>query len=86
MAILLVFCELLVYYSQRSLLLVLITHLPLDGRGYASAAVAALTQAELNDGREFVVLNVTDGNPAARIYQRLGYRLIGSRDCFLIDT
>ena len=54
-------------------------------RGYASAGVAELSQAELNNGREFVVLNVTDGNPAARLYQRLGYRLIGSRDCFLID-
>ncbi len=54
-------------------------------RGYASAAVAALSQAELRDGREFVVLNVTDGNPAVRLYKRLGYRLVGSRDCFLLD-
>lgn len=54
-------------------------------RGYASAAVAALSHAKLSNGREFVVLNVTDGNPAERLYQRLGYRLIGSRDCFLMD-
>lgn len=51
-------------------------------RGYASAAVAALSDAELSSGRNFVVLNVTDGNPAARLYRRLGYRLIGSSDCF----
>lgn len=55
------------------------------GRGYASAAVAELSQTELNKGREFVVLFVIDGSPSARLYQRLGYRLIGSRDCFLID-
>lgn len=54
-------------------------------RGYTSAAVAALSHARLSNGSEFVVLNVTDGNPAEGIYQRLGYRLIGSRDCFLID-
>lgn len=53
-------------------------------RGYASTAVAALSDAELRNGRSFVVLNVTDGNPAARLYQRLGYRLIGSSDCFQI--
>jgi len=55
------------------------------GRGYASAAVAALSHAELSNGREFVVLNVADGNPAARLYQRLGFRLIGSSDCLSMD-
>ena len=54
-------------------------------RGYTSAAVAALSHAKLCNGSEFVVLNVTDGNPAEGLYQRLGYRLIGSRDCFLMD-
>ena len=53
-------------------------------RGYASAGVAALSDAELSNGRRFVVLNVTEGNPAARLYQRLGFRLIGSSDCFQI--
>lgn len=55
------------------------------GRGYASAAVAALSQAKLSNGREFVVLNVVEGNPAERLYQRLGYRRIGSNDCFVMD-
>ena len=55
------------------------------GNGYASAAVAALSHAKLSNGRDFVVLNVTNGNPAEGLYQRLGYRLIGSSDCFLMD-
>ncbi len=55
------------------------------GCGYASAAVAALSHAKLRNGRDFVVLNVTDGNPAEELYQRLGYRLIGSSDCFLME-
>jgi len=55
------------------------------GCGYASAAVAALSHAKLSNSRDFVVLNVTDGSPAEGLYQRLGYRLIGSRDCFLMD-
>ncbi len=55
------------------------------GSGYASAAVAALSHAKLGNGRDFVVLNVTDGNPAEELYQRLGYRLIGSSDCFLLQ-
>lgn len=55
------------------------------GYGYASTAVAALSHAKLSNGRDFVVLNVTDANPAQALYQRLGYRLIGSSDCFLMD-
>lgn len=56
------------------------------GSGYASAAVAALSHAKLSNGMDFVVLNVTDGNPAEELYQRLGYRLIGSSDCFLLNN
>ena len=56
------------------------------GSGYASAAVAALSHAKLSNGRDFVVLNVTDGNPAEDLYRRLGYRLIGSSDCFLLHN
>ena len=55
------------------------------GSGYASAAVAALSHAKLSNGRDFVVLSVTDGNPMEKLYQRLGYRLIGSSDCFSIN-
>lgn len=55
------------------------------GNGYASAAVAALSDAKLSNGRDFVVLSVTDGNRTEKLYQRLGYRLIGSSDCFLMN-
>ena len=55
-------------------------------RGYASAAVAQVGQTALTNGRKFVVLNVIEGRPAVRIYQQLGYRLIGSKDCYLIDN
>lgn len=55
------------------------------GNGYASAAVAALSNAKLSNGRDFVVLSVTDGNPMEKHYQRLGYRLIGSSDCFSMN-
>lgn len=55
------------------------------GSGYASAAVAALSDAKLSNGRDFVVLSVTDGNPTEKLYQRLGYRLIGSSDCFSMN-
>lgn len=54
-------------------------------RGYASAAVATVSEAQLSNGREFIVLSVIDGQPAERIYQRLGFRLIGSRDCYVMD-
>lgn len=52
------------------------------GRGYASAAVAALSRTELSNGRDFVVLSVTAGNPAEALYRKLGFRLVGSSDCF----
>lgn len=54
-------------------------------RGYASAAVATVSEAQLSSGREFIVLSVIDGHPAERIYQRLGFRLLGSRDCYEMD-
>ena len=55
------------------------------GNGYASAAIAALSHAQLRNGMDFVVLAVTAGNPAEQLYQQLGFRLIGSSDCFSID-
>ena len=55
------------------------------GNGYASAAVAALSHAQLSNGMDFVVLAVTADNPAEELYQQLGFRLVGSSDCFLMD-
>lgn len=55
------------------------------GSGYASAAVAALSHAQLRNGIDFVVLAVTAGNPAEQLYQQLGFRLVGSSDCFSMD-
>jgi predicted GNAT family acetyltransferase len=45
------------------------------GRGYASAAVAALSQAILDGGAEFCVLFTDLANPTSNhIYQAVGYR------------
>jgi len=50
----------------------------LRGRGYASACVAALSQAQLDAGREFCTLFADVENPISnKIYQRIGYRPIG---------
>lgn len=50
----------------------------LRGRGYASACVAALSQAQLDAGRAFCTLFADVTNPVSnRIYQRTGYRPIG---------
>lgn len=46
-------------------------------RGYASAAVAELTQRLLHDGRAFCTLFTDLSNPTSnKIYQRIGYRPI----------
>ena len=45
------------------------------GRGYASACVAALSQAQLDAGRQFCFLYTDLANPTSNaIYQRIGYR------------
>ena len=47
-------------------------------RGYASAAVAALSQLLLDQGRRFCFLHTDLANPTPnRIYQRIGYRPVG---------
>jgi hypothetical protein len=44
------------------------------GKGYASACVAALSQAMLNSGRKFCCLFADLSNPISnRVYQRIGY-------------
>ena len=46
----------------------------LRGRGYASACVAAVTQAELDGGRRFCFLFTDLANPTSnKIYQAIGY-------------
>ncbi len=50
----------------------------LRGRGYASACVAALSQAQLDAGKQFCTLFADVANPISnRIYQRIGYRPVG---------
>jgi uncharacterized protein len=45
------------------------------GRGYASAAVAEVSQRALDDGRHFCFLYTDLANPTSNaIYQRIGYR------------
>ena len=45
------------------------------GRGYASACVAALSQAILDGGADYCTLFTDLANPTSnRIYQRLGYQ------------
>jgi GNAT superfamily N-acetyltransferase len=52
----------------------------LRGRGYASAATAAVTQRALDAGAEDVLLYTDVTNPVANsIYQRLGYRPVEDR-------
>lgn len=51
---------------------------PLRGRGYASSLVAELTQALLDQGREFVFLHTDLANPTSNaLYLRLGYERVG---------
>jgi predicted GNAT family acetyltransferase len=50
------------------------------GHGYASACVAALSQALLADGNQFCTLYTDRSNPTSnKIYQQIGYRPIA--DC-----
>ena len=48
---------------------------PDRGQGYASALVAAVSQAQLDAGRRFCFLYTDLANPTSnRIYQAIGYR------------
>ena len=52
-------------------------------RGYASAAVAALSQAMLDAGRRHCFLFTDLGNPTTnRIYQTIGYRPVADADSY----
>ena len=55
----------------------------LRGRGYASALVAAVSQAELDAGRRFCFLFTDRANPTANhIYQAIGYEPIRDVDAY----
>ena len=54
------------------------------GRGYASTAVAAVSQLLLDQGSEYVVLTAGLGEPVARIYKRIGFQAVGNRRSYTI--
>jgi predicted GNAT family acetyltransferase len=51
----------------------------LRGRGYATACVAALSQALLDGGARYCFLNADDSNPVPnRVYERVGFSYAGN--------
>jgi predicted GNAT family acetyltransferase len=54
------------------------------GHGYASIAVAKMCDVVFEKGYSFVTLAAIAGDPAERIYQRLGFKQIGSRACYIL--
>ena len=59
----------------------------LRGRGYASAATAALSQRLLKEGAEEVVLYTDLANPVSNsIYQRIGYQSVEDRVVLAFST
>jgi len=58
----------------------------LRGRGYASTAVAALSQRLLDEGRAWCALFTDTANPTSnRIYERIGYRHVADFDLLAFD-
>jgi len=56
-------------------------------RGYASALVAALTQRELEGGRQFCFLYTDLANPTSnKIYQRIGYEPVTDAEVHVFDS
>jgi uncharacterized protein len=59
----------------------------LRGRGYASACVAAASQAQLDAGRTFVFLFTDLANPTSNhIYQDIGYELVRDIDSWRFEV
>lgn len=56
------------------------------GHGYATSAVATISENQLNSGKNFVVLVTQKGDAAERMYHRLGYQKIGERCCYMLDS
>jgi RimJ/RimL family protein N-acetyltransferase len=55
------------------------------GRGYGSAAVTAFCEMIFENGTTHITLAAVAGEAAERIYQRLGFRKIGSRVCYSLS-
>lgn len=56
---------------------------PLRQNGYASALVAALSQAQLTGGRDFCFLFTDLANPTSNhIYQEVGYEFVGEMNIY----
>lgn len=53
------------------------------GYGYASSAVAAVCDKLLESGCGYIVLTWRIGDPAGRMYQRLGFRVIGAQQSYV---
>jgi predicted GNAT family acetyltransferase len=59
----------------------------LRGRGYASALVAAVSQAQLDAGRRFCFLFTDLANPTSnRIYQDIGYEAVCDVDEYRFEA
>ncbi len=59
----------------------------LRGRGYASALVAAVSQAELDAGRRYCFLFTDQANPTANhIYQAIGYESVRDVDAYRFEA
>lgn len=56
------------------------------GKGYATTGVTATSQLLLDQGAEYVVLTAGLGEPAARIYKRIGFSPVGERQSFIINA
>jgi len=56
------------------------------GKGYATSLVHAMSMNLLSSGREFVTLNTEIGDPAERIYEKLGYHVVGERVSFELES
>lgn len=57
----------------------------LRGRGYASIAVATVCEEQFNSGSSFVTLLTQEGDPAERVYERLGFEKIGERFYYMLE-
>ena len=54
------------------------------GRGYATTGVTAMSDLLLSSGAEYVVLTAGLDEPAARIYQRIGFTPVGKRQSYVL--
>ncbi len=54
------------------------------GRGYATTGVAAISDLLTREGAEYVVLTAGLGEPAARIYRRIGFCPVGDRQSYIL--